>query len=137
MEDVLQDSDGMETVGKEGPEKTAARALGGQQKDAVPTKCFADSTRKKRERTKINKIINEGFPGVAVVESPPASAGDTGSSPGLGGSHMPRSSWAREPQLLSLRVWSLCSAPREAATVRGPLSRNHIRILFLTCSLKH
>ena len=32
-----------------------------------------------------------GFPGGAVVESPPASAGDTGSSPGLGGSHMPRS----------------------------------------------
>ena len=26
----------------------------------------------------------------------------------------------REPQLLSLRVWSLCSATREAATVRGP-----------------
>ena len=33
---------------------------------------------------------------------------------------MPRSNWAREPQLLSLRVWSLCSATREAATVRGP-----------------
>ena len=32
---------------------------------------------------------------------------------------MPRSNWAREPQLLSLRVWSLCSATREAATVRG------------------
>ena len=47
-------------------------------------------------------------------------AGDTGSSPGLGRSHMPRSSWAREPQLLSLRVWSLCSATREATTVRGP-----------------
>ncbi|KAJ8776048.1 hypothetical protein J1605_015892 [Eschrichtius robustus] len=29
---------------------------------------------------------------------------------------MPRSSWAREPQLLSLRVWSLCSATREATT---------------------
>ncbi|KAJ8781931.1 hypothetical protein J1605_010679 [Eschrichtius robustus] len=28
---------------------------------------------------------------------------------------MPRSNWAREPQLLSLRVWSLCSATREAA----------------------
>ena len=28
--------------------------------------------------------------------------------------------WAREPQLLSLRVWSLCSATREAAIVRGP-----------------
>ena len=61
-----------------------------------------------------------GFPGGAVVESPPANAGDTGSSPGLGGSHMPRSGWAREPQVLSLRVWSLCSATREAATVRGP-----------------
>ena len=33
----------------------------------------------------------EGFPGGAVVESLPANAGDTGSSPGLGGSHMPRS----------------------------------------------
>ena len=33
-----------------------------------------------------------GFPGGAVVENLPANAGDTGSSPGLGGSHMPRSS---------------------------------------------
>ena len=32
-----------------------------------------------------------GFPGGAVVESLPANAGDTGSSPGLGRSHMPRS----------------------------------------------
>ena len=31
-----------------------------------------------------------GFPGGAVVENPPANAGDTGSSPGLGRSHMPR-----------------------------------------------
>ena len=54
-----------------------------------------------------------------MVESPPASAGDTGSSPGLGRSHMPRSSWAREPQLLSLRVWSLCSAAGGAVMVRG------------------
>ena len=61
-----------------------------------------------------------GFPGGAVVESLPANAGDTGSSPGLGRSHMPRSGWAREPQLLSLRVWSLCSAAGEAAIVRGP-----------------
>ena len=61
-----------------------------------------------------------GFPGGAVVESLPANAGDMGSSPGLGRSHMPQSNWAREPQLLSLRIWSLCSATREAATVRGP-----------------
>ena len=55
-----------------------------------------------------------------MVENLPANAGDTGSSPGLGRSHMPRSSWAREPQLLSLHVWSLCSATREAAIMRGP-----------------
>ena len=55
-----------------------------------------------------------------MVENLPANAGDTGSSPGLGRSHMPRSNSAREPQLLSLRVWSLCSATREAAIVRGP-----------------
>ena len=61
-----------------------------------------------------------GFPGGAVVENLPANAGDMGSSPGLGRSHMPQSNWAREPQLLSLRVWSLCSATREAAIVRGP-----------------
>ena len=36
-----------------------------------------------------NKI--EDFPGGAVVKNPPANAGDTGSSPGPGGSHMPRS----------------------------------------------
>ena len=61
-----------------------------------------------------------GFPGGTVVGGLPANAGDTGSSPGLGGSHMPRSDWAREPQLLSLRVWSLCSATREATIMRGP-----------------
>ena len=61
-----------------------------------------------------------GFPGGAVVGSLPASAGDTGSSPGLGRSHMPWSNSAREPQLLSQRIWSLCSTIREAAIVRGP-----------------
>ena len=39
-----------------------------------------------------------------MVENLPANAEDTGSSPGLGRSHMPWSNWAREPQLLSLRV---------------------------------
>ena len=55
-----------------------------------------------------------------MVGSLPANAGDTGSGPSLGRSHMPQSNWAREPQLLSLRVWSLCPATREAVTVRGP-----------------
>ena len=40
----------------------------------------------------LNKILeNWGFPGGAVVENLPANAGDTGSSPGLGRSHMLRS----------------------------------------------
>ena len=64
-------------------------------------------------KSEINeKEMKEGFPGGAVVENLPANAGDMGSSPGLGRSHMPRSKWAREPQLLSLCVWSLCSATR-------------------------
>ena len=65
------------------------------------------------------KIIVLGFPGGAVVENLPANAGGAGSGPGLGGSHVPRSGWAREPQLLGLRVWSLCSAAGGAAMVRG------------------
>ena len=37
------------------------------------------------------KAVGRGFPGGAVVWNPPANAGDMGSSPGPGGSHMPRS----------------------------------------------
>ena len=37
-----------------------------------------------------------------MVKNPPANAGDMGSSPGLGRSHMPRSNSAHVPQLLSL-----------------------------------
>ena len=63
-------------------------------------------------RMAIIKNIREGFPGGAVVGSLPANAGDAGSSLGLGRSHMPQSGWAREPQLLSLRVWS-CAPQQE------------------------
>ena len=70
------------------------------------------------QRHPITKFV--GFPGGAVVEGLPANAGDMGSSPGLGGPHMPRSNWAHGPQLLSLRVWNLCSATGEAVIVRGP-----------------
>ena len=66
------------------------------------------------------KMIIWVFPGGAVVKHPCANAGHTGSSPGLGRSHMPRSGWAHVPQLLSLGVWSLCSTAREAMIVRGP-----------------
>ena len=37
------------------------------------------------------KNYTSDFPGGAVVENLPANAGDSGSSPGLGRSHMPRS----------------------------------------------
>ena len=40
--------------------------------------------------TTVNKTIVD-FPGGTVVENLPANAGDTGSSPGPGGSHMLRS----------------------------------------------
>ena len=47
----------------------------------------------KRMEAKIKKMqeMSRGFPGGAVVKNPPAKAGDTGSSPGPGRSHMPRS----------------------------------------------
>ena len=44
-----------------------------------------------RLRLSFQKTEFRGFPGGAVVENLPANAGNTGSSPALGGSHMPRS----------------------------------------------
>ena len=40
-----------------------------------------------KKNLKIKKKM--GFPGGTVVKNPPANAGDKGSSPGLGKSHMP------------------------------------------------
>ena len=40
----------------------------------------------------------EDFPSGPVVKNPPANAGDTGSIPGLGRSHVLRSNQACEPQ---------------------------------------
>ena len=82
------------------------------------------------------KKIFWDFPGGAVVKSPPANAGDTGLSPGLGGSHMPRSDWARVPQLLGLcsgarepQLLSPCAATTEtcaprARALQAPACRN-------------
>ena len=67
-----------------------------------------------------------GFPGGAVVKNPPANAGDAGLSPGLGKYHMPRTSEARAPQLLSLRsraskpqLLSPCATTTEAHAPRA------------------
>ena len=42
--------------------------------------------------SKCKLYLKEDFPGGAVVKNPPASAGDAGSSPGRGRSHLPQSS---------------------------------------------
>ena len=63
----------------------------------------------------------DDFPGGSVVKNLPASAGDTGSIPGLGRFHTPRSNQVHMPQPLSLgfttdaaaAMGSLCTAPGE------------------------
>ena len=75
----------------------------------------------------LERGVELGFPGGAVVENPPANAGYTGSSPGPGRSHRPQSNKARAPQILSL-----CSRAREpqllsphAATTEARTPRAH------------
>ena len=82
------------------------------------------------------KNYSQDFPGGAVVENPPANAGDMGLSPGLGGSYMPRSDWAcvprllslcsgaREPQLLSLRAATAEARAPRARALQAPACRN-------------
>ena len=51
-----------------------------------------DSSKNTAQNTFFKKIdTSRDFPGSAVVKDPAANAGDTGSSPGLGRSHMPQS----------------------------------------------
>ena len=52
----------------------------------------------------IFKEVIKGFLNVPVLKNLPANAEDTGSIPGLGGSHSPWSNKARVPQLPSLHV---------------------------------
>ena len=54
------------------------------------------------------KDAHQGFPDSSVVKNLPAKAGNVGSIPGLGRSHMPWSNKVHVPQLLSL-----CSRARE------------------------
>ena len=49
------------------------------------------SAERKKKIYPIKIVIPWDFPGGTVVKNTPANAGDTGSSPGLGRSHMPRS----------------------------------------------
>ena len=61
-----------------------------------------------------------------MVKNLPANAGDMGSSPGPGRSHMPRSNEAHAPQLLNLRsrarkpqLLNLCTTTTDAHTPRA------------------
>ncbi|KAJ8793713.1 hypothetical protein J1605_003524 [Eschrichtius robustus] len=67
-----------------------------------------------QEGARNQRISERDFPGGTVVESPPANAGDTGSSPGPGRPHMLQSNWAHAPQLLSLQPQLL--SPRATTT---------------------
>ena len=53
-------------------------------------------------RTSRNFPVLPGFPGGSVAKNLPANAGDQGSIPDLGRSHMPWSNRVCTPQLLSL-----------------------------------
>ena len=68
-----------------------------------------------------SKKQNKGFPGDLVVKNLPANAGDKGSIPGLGKSHMPWSNSAYVPQLLSL-----CSRVRPLQWEGGLRGREQI-----------
>ena len=54
-------------------------------------KLLKKKKKEKKERNYKNTKGGRGFPGDAVVKNPPANAGNTGSSPGLGRSYMPQS----------------------------------------------
>ena len=58
----------------------------------------------------LKKIVGL-FPGGTVVKNPPANAGDRGSSPGPGRSHMLWSNEDRAPQLLSHSYWACSLEP--------------------------
>ena len=58
------------------------------------------------------------FPHGPLVKNLPANAGDTGSIPGPGRSHMPRSNKASVPQILNL-----CAAATEACMPRACATR--------------
>ena len=74
-----------------------------KEQDKTPTKTIKGSGDRQHSRKRIQNNDSEddpgpwkknggrGFPGGTVVEGLPANAGDMGSNPGLGGSHMPRS----------------------------------------------
>ena len=58
---------------------------------------------KKLRSNYLHKGKGKDFLGGPVIKNPPANAGDMGSIPGLGRSHMPQGKSVHVPQLLSPR----------------------------------
>ena len=57
----------------------------------MPTSCLIQDAASFIEKVLLlKKKKKTGFPSGSVVKNPPANAGDMGSTPGPGGSHMPR-----------------------------------------------
>ena len=83
-------------------------------------KTFGVNFEKTLDRKKVDKAVHD-FPGGPGVKNLPANAEDTGSVPGAGRLHTPRSNQAHEPQWLSPHVpcgpWP---TTREATTTRSP-----------------
>ena len=63
----------------------------GSKKKKKPKICCLQETHLRAKDTHTLKVRGLGFPGGTVVKNPPANAGDMGSSPGQGRSHMPQS----------------------------------------------
>ena len=66
------------------------------------------------------ETYHEDFPSDPVVKNMPCNAGDTGSVPGLGRSHMLQSNEARELQLLKPTCLEPMLCNREATEMRNP-----------------
>ena len=86
-----------------------------------------NSKRVVKQKPKYLKTHQEGFPAGAMVKNLPANAGDTGSIPGPGRSHMLRSNSAHAPQLLNLlsraRKPQLLSPRATSTEARAPRAR--------------
>ena len=71
-------------------------------------------------------VTSQDLPGGRVVKNPPASAGDTGSSPGPGGSHMPPSNEACVPQLLKPTRLEPVLCNKRSHNSEKPVHRNRV-----------
>ena len=64
------------------------------------------------------------FPGDAVFKNPPANAGDTGSGPGPGRSHVPQSNEAHAPQLMKPACLEPMQRNKRSNSNEKPVHRN-------------